>query len=94
MQNKLSEGLWLLIVAVYKSGKGYKTTFKCFEVSVAIVQSIIKRYKMFRTLKNLSRWGWKPKVTPVQARRTVKEVKKKSKDHHKGQGQLKICERN
>ncbi|KAK3554343.1 hypothetical protein QTP70_022172 [Hemibagrus guttatus] len=73
---ELTEDLRLRIVAAHKSGKGYKTTSKCFEVPVATVQSIIKKYKTFRTVKNLRGRGRKPKVTPVLARRIVREVKK------------------
>ena len=35
-----------------------------------------KKYKMFRTVENLRGRGRKPKVTPVLARRIVREVKK------------------
>ncbi|KAK3536481.1 hypothetical protein QTP86_013806 [Hemibagrus guttatus] len=51
---ELTEDLRLCIVAAHKPGKGYKTISKCFEVPVATVQSIIKKYKTFRTVKNLS----------------------------------------
>ncbi|KAK3536211.1 hypothetical protein QTP86_000192 [Hemibagrus guttatus] len=73
---ELTEDLRLRIVAAHKSGKGYKTISKCFEVPVATIQSIIKKYKTFRTVKNLRGLGRKPKVTPVLARRIVREVKK------------------
>ncbi|KAK3534964.1 hypothetical protein QTP70_002042 [Hemibagrus guttatus] len=73
---ELTEDLWLRIVAAHKSGKGYKTISKCFEVPMATVQSIIKKSKMFRTVKNLRGHGRKPKVTPVLARRILREVKK------------------
>ncbi|KAK3557409.1 hypothetical protein QTP70_026653 [Hemibagrus guttatus] len=73
---ELTEDLRLRIVAAHKSGKGYKTISKCFEVPVATVQSIIKKYMTFRTMKNLRGRGPKPKVTPVLARRIVREVKK------------------
>ncbi|KAK3530048.1 hypothetical protein QTP86_010336 [Hemibagrus guttatus] len=73
---ELTEDLRLRIVAAHKSGKGYKTISKCFEVPVATVQSIIKKYKTFRTVKNLRGRGRKPKLTPVLARRIVREVKK------------------
>ncbi|KAK3571603.1 hypothetical protein QTP86_015338 [Hemibagrus guttatus] len=73
---ELTEDLRLRIVAAHKSGKGYKTISKCFEVPVATVQSIIKKYKTFHTVKNLRGRGRKPKVTPVLARRIVREVKK------------------
>ncbi|KAK3570650.1 hypothetical protein QTP86_024562 [Hemibagrus guttatus] len=53
MTKELTEDLRLRIVAAHKSGKGYKTISKCFEVPVATVQSIIKKYKTFRTVKNL-----------------------------------------
>ncbi|KAK3571511.1 hypothetical protein QTP86_012860 [Hemibagrus guttatus] len=66
---ELTEDLRLRIVAAHKSGKGYKTISKCFEVPVATVQSIIKKYKTFRTVKNLRGRGRKPKVTSVLARR-------------------------
>ncbi|KAK3507235.1 hypothetical protein QTP70_011919 [Hemibagrus guttatus] len=73
---ELTEDLHLRIVAAHKSGKGYKTISKCFEVPVATVQSIIKKYKTFRTVKNLRGRGRKPKLTPVLARRIVRELKK------------------
>ncbi|KAK3551710.1 hypothetical protein QTP70_022573 [Hemibagrus guttatus] len=40
---ELTEDLRMCIVADHKSGKGYKTISKCFEVPVATVQSIIKK---------------------------------------------------
>ncbi|KAI3374328.1 hypothetical protein L3Q82_005957 [Scortum barcoo] len=67
------------IVAAHKSGKDYKAISKCFQVPVATVQSIIKKYKTFCTVENLRGRGWKPKVTPVLARRIVREVKKNPK---------------
>ncbi|KAI4898031.1 hypothetical protein NFI96_003273 [Prochilodus magdalenae] len=73
---ELTKDLRLCIVAAHKSGKGYKAISKCFQVPVATVQSIIKKYKKFRTVENLRRCGRKPKVTPVLARRIVREVKK------------------
>ncbi|KAK3519749.1 hypothetical protein QTP70_003897 [Hemibagrus guttatus] len=73
---ELTEDLRLSIVAAHKSGKGYNIISECFEVPLATVQSIIKKYKTFRTVKNLRGRGWKPKVTPVLARRIVREVKK------------------
>ncbi|KAK3523881.1 hypothetical protein QTP70_015711 [Hemibagrus guttatus] len=73
---ELTEDLRLCIVAAHKSGKGYKTISKCFEVPVATVQSIIKKYKTFHTVKKLRGRGRKPKVTPVLARRIVRQVKK------------------
>ena len=73
---ELTKDLRLRTVAAHKSGNGYKAISKCFQVTVATVQSIIKKYKMFRTVENLRGRGWKPKVTPVLARRMVKEVKK------------------
>lgn len=50
-----------------------------FQVPVATVQSIIKKYKMFRTVEKLRGRGWKPKVTPVLARRKMREVKKNTR---------------
>ncbi|KAK3515272.1 hypothetical protein QTP70_013496 [Hemibagrus guttatus] len=71
---ELTEDLRLRIVDAHKSGKGYKTISKGFEVPVATVQSIIKKYKTFRNVKNLRGRGRKPKVTPVLARRIVKKL--------------------
>ncbi|KAI4877527.1 hypothetical protein NFI96_003613, partial [Prochilodus magdalenae] len=73
---ELTKDMRLCIVAAHKSGKGYKAISKCFQVPVATVQSIIKKYKKFRTVENLRRCGREPKVTPVLARRIVREVKK------------------
>ena len=73
---ELTEDLRLRIVAAHKSGKGYKAISKCFQVPVATVQSIVKKYKTFHTVENLRGRGRKPKVTPVLARRMVREVKK------------------
>ncbi|KAI3364700.1 hypothetical protein L3Q82_011486, partial [Scortum barcoo] len=73
---ELTEELWLRIVAAHKSGKDYKAISKCFQVPVATVQSIIKKYKTLRTVENLRGRDRKPKVTPVLARRIVREVKK------------------
>ena len=42
---ELTEDLWLRIVAAHKSGKEYNAISKCFQVPVATVQSIIKKYK-------------------------------------------------
>ncbi|KAL1266778.1 hypothetical protein QQF64_002453, partial [Cirrhinus molitorella] len=50
---ELTEDLRLRIMAAHKSGTGYKTISKCSEVPVATVQSIIKKYKTFCTVKNL-----------------------------------------
>ncbi|KAK3573416.1 hypothetical protein QTP86_024633 [Hemibagrus guttatus] len=41
---ELTEDLRLRIVAVHKSGKGYKTISKCFEVPGATVQNLEKAY--------------------------------------------------
>ena len=73
---ELTEDLRLHTVAAHKSGKGYKAISKCFQVPLAAVQSIIKKYKMFRIVENLRGRCWKPRVTPVLARRIVREVKK------------------
>ncbi|KAK3567675.1 hypothetical protein QTP86_020610 [Hemibagrus guttatus] len=87
LKNELNQPFLLASLFVYTEvqdyipnehqGKGYKTISKCFEVPVATVQSIIKKYKTFRTVKNLRGCGRKPKVTPVLASRIVREVKKK-----------------
>ncbi|MEQ2165424.1 hypothetical protein GOODEAATRI_016766 [Goodea atripinnis] len=47
---KLTKDLQPCIVAAHNSGKGYKTTSKCFLVPVATVQGINNKYKMFRTV--------------------------------------------
>ncbi|KAK3552754.1 hypothetical protein QTP86_022163 [Hemibagrus guttatus] len=54
---ELTEDPRLHIVAAHKSGKGYKTISKCFEVPVATVQSIIKKYKTFHTEKSQRTWS-------------------------------------
>ncbi|KAK3535514.1 hypothetical protein QTP70_016937 [Hemibagrus guttatus] len=77
---ELTEDPRLRIVAAHKSGKGYKTISKCFEVPVTTVQSIIKKYKTFRTVKNLRGRGRKPKGTPVLAKRIVRETENYSID--------------
>uniref|UniRef100_A0A3P8SU62 Uncharacterized protein n=1 Tax=Amphiprion percula TaxID=161767 RepID=A0A3P8SU62_AMPPE len=74
--NELSESLRSRIVAAHKTGKGYKAIAKCFQVPVATVQSIIKKYKEFDTVENLKGRGRKPKVTPALARMVVREAKK------------------
>ena len=73
---ELTKDLRLHIVAAHKSGKGYKALSKCFQIPVATVRSIIKKYKTFCTVENLRGICRKPKVTPVLARRILREVKK------------------
>ncbi|KAK3529924.1 hypothetical protein QTP86_007247 [Hemibagrus guttatus] len=53
---ELTEDLRLRIVAAHKSGKGYKTISKCFEVPVATVQSV-KKYKTFHNEKSQRTWS-------------------------------------
>ena len=43
---------------------------------MATVQSIIKKYKTFRTVENLRGRGQKPEVTPALVRKIGREVKK------------------
>ncbi|XP_076066022.1 uncharacterized protein LOC143039638 [Oratosquilla oratoria] len=50
-KKELSEDLRLWIVDAHKQGKGYKKISKQFEVPVAMVQSIIKKFKNFGTNK-------------------------------------------
>ena len=85
---ELTEDLRLHIVASHKSVKGYKAISQRFQVPVATVQSIIKKYKMFRTVENLRGRGRKPNVTPVLARRIVREVKKNQHQGHPGESGL------
>ena len=37
----------------HKDGLGYKAISKCFQVHAATVQRIIKKFKVFHTVKNL-----------------------------------------
>ena len=50
---ELTEDLWLRIVADHKSGKGYNAIFKCFQVPVATVQSITKKYKDYKCMSHV-----------------------------------------
>lgn len=54
-----------------KDGLGYKAISKRFQVHVATVQGIIKKFKVFHTVKNLKRPGRKPKVSARHARKLV-----------------------
>lgn len=76
---ELSEDLRVRIVAAQKSGEGYKTISKRFQVPVSTVQSIIRKYKTHHTVENLGGRGRKSKVTPVLARKIVREVVKNPK---------------
>jgi transposase len=71
---ELSEDLRMRIVNAHKNGKGYKTISKQFLVPVATIQSIIRKYKKVKTVKNLVGRGRKPKVSPKLARKIVREA--------------------
>lgn len=71
-QKELSEDLRSRIVDAHKDGLGYKAISKRFQVHVATVQSIIKKFKVFHTVKNLKRPGRKPKVSARHARKLVR----------------------
>ena len=73
-KKELSEDLRSRIVDAHKQGKGYKKISKQFQVPVATVQSIIKKYKDFHTVKNLKGRGWKPKVRQRTARKLVRQA--------------------
>ena len=75
---ELSEDLRLRIVTGNKEGKGYKTISKQFQVPVPTVQSIIKKYKKFHTVKNLKGRGHKP------SKKSTVRGQQQSKDHHQG----------
>ena len=68
-KKELNEDLHLRIVTAHKGGKGYKAFSKQFIVPVATVQSIVKTYKKFNTIKNLGGRSQKPKESPRMARR-------------------------
>ena len=68
-KKELSEDLRLRIVTAHKGGKGYKTISKQLIVPVATVQSIVKTYKKFNTIKNLGGRSQKPKESPRMVRR-------------------------
>ena len=50
-KKEVSEDLRLCIVNAHKEGKGYKAISKQFRVPVATIQSIIRKYKEFHTVK-------------------------------------------
>ena len=71
-RKELSDDLRSRIVNAHKDGLGYKAISKRFEVHVATVQSIIRKFKIFNKVENLQRPGRKPKVSPRQARYLVR----------------------
>ncbi|XP_076029868.1 uncharacterized protein LOC143018394 [Oratosquilla oratoria] len=73
-KKELSEDLRLWIVDAHKQGKGYKKISKQFEVPVAMVQSIIKKFKNFGTVKNLMGRGQKAKMSVRDGRKLVRKV--------------------
>ncbi|KAK3510423.1 hypothetical protein QTP70_005916 [Hemibagrus guttatus] len=79
---ELTEDLRLRIVAAHKSGKGYKTISKCFEVPVATVQSV-KKYKTFHNEKSQRTWS-EAKSDTCAGQEDSERGKKDSKDHHQG----------
>ncbi len=52
-KKELSEDLRLRIATAHHEGKGYKAFYKQFIVPIATVQSNIKKYKKFHTVKTL-----------------------------------------
>jgi len=73
-KKEVSEDLRLCIVNAHKEGKGYKAISKQFRVPVATIQSIIRKYKEFHTVKNIEGRGRKPKVSPRLARKVWREA--------------------
>ena len=71
-RKELSDDLRSRIVNAHKDGLGYKAISKRFEVHVATVQSIIRKFKTFNKVENLKRPGRKPKVSARQARCLVR----------------------
>ncbi|KAK3562559.1 hypothetical protein QTP86_002040 [Hemibagrus guttatus] len=55
-------------------GKGYKAILKELDVPVSTVQSIIKKFKMFNTVKNLDGRGRKRKVSSRVARKICRDA--------------------
>ena len=53
-KKELSTDLKNKIVNSNKEGMGYKPLLKKFDVPVSTVQSIIKKYKSYQTVKNLN----------------------------------------
>ena len=68
-KKELSEDLRMCIVNSRKDEKGYKVISKQFRVPVATIQSIIRKYKEFHTVRNLGGRGRKPKLSPRLARK-------------------------
>ena len=74
-KKEVSEDLRLCIVNAHKEGKGYKAISKQFRVPVATIQSIIRKYKEFHTVKkNIEGRGRKSKVSPRLARKVWREA--------------------
>ena len=64
----------MCIVNAHKEGKGYKAISKQFQVPVATIQSIIRKYKEFHTVRNVGGRGRNPKVSPRLARQVWREA--------------------
>ena len=58
-KKELSEDLRQRVVDAHGQGKGYKAISKQYAVPVATVQSIIRKYKKFNTVKNICGRGRK-----------------------------------
>ncbi len=73
-KKELSENLRQRVVDTHGQGKGYKAISKQYAVPVATVQSIIRKFKKFNTVKNISGRGRKRKVSSKLARKICREV--------------------
>ena len=75
-KKELSEDLRQCLVEAHSNGKGYTAISKTYGVPKATVQSVIKKYRRFKTVKNLSGRGRKRKVSAKLARTITREVNK------------------
>ncbi|KAI3361613.1 hypothetical protein L3Q82_013752, partial [Scortum barcoo] len=73
--NEHSEDLRTRIIDAQKEGKGYKKNAKQFKVPVSTVQSIVKKYKEFNTVKTLQGRGRKATVSTRLARKIQRQVR-------------------
>ncbi len=71
---ELSEDLRSCIVTAHHEGEGYKAISNHFKVPVPTIQSIIKKFKKYHTVKNLQGCGRKPTVSPALAQHITRQV--------------------
>ena len=73
-EKDLSEDFGQRVVRAYIEGKGYKAISEQFKVPVTTVDSGVRKYKTFNTVKNLSGRGMKRKESTKLARKTCRDA--------------------